>query len=37
MELKGQCLEIVEKFCYLGDAIGASGGALDSVISRIRI
>lgn len=36
MELNGQSLEIVEKFCYLGDTIGAGGNAVDSVKTRIR-
>ena len=26
----------VEKLCYLGDTIGARGGAADIVITRIR-
>ena len=32
----GQTLEVVEKFCYLGDTIGARGGAEDSITGRIR-
>ena len=35
IELHGQSLEIVEKF-YLGDTTGASEGACDSVIIRIK-
>ena len=29
-------LESVEKFCYLGDMIGAGGGARDASITRVR-
>ena len=29
-------LECVEKFCYLGDMIGARGGARDAAITRVR-
>ena len=29
-------LECVEKFCYLGDMIGAGGGAKDASITRVR-
>ena len=36
IELNGQCIEIVEKFCYHGDTTGPTGGAVDSVITRIR-
>ena len=36
MELNSQSLEIVEKFCDLGDTIGARGNAVGSVITRIR-
>ena len=32
----GENLEVVEKFCYLGDTIGSRGGAFDSVTARIR-
>ena len=32
----GQCLDIVEKFCYLGDTIGARGSVEDSVTARIK-
>ena len=32
----GQSLDIVEKFCYLGDTIGARGGVEDSVTARIK-
>ena len=34
--INGQSFEIVEKFCYLGDTIGATGCAADSVVMRIR-
>ena len=36
IELIDQSLETVEKFCYLGDTIGAREGGFDSVITRIR-
>ena len=29
-------LEIVDRFCYLGDVIGAGGGAEEASIARIR-
>ena len=32
----GHQLEVLDKFCYLGDTIGARGGAEDSVTTRIR-
>jgi hypothetical protein len=32
----GQELECVEKFCYLGDMIGAGGGAEEAVTARVR-
>ena len=32
----GQFLEIVEKFCYSGETIGAREGAVDSVMTKIR-
>ena len=35
-ELNDQSLEIVEKFCYLGTTIRASGFVVDSVITRIE-
>ena len=34
--LNSRSLEILEKFCYLGDIIGARGDAFDNVITRIR-
>ena len=34
--LNGQSLEILEKFWHLGDKIGARGGVVDSVKTRIR-
>ena len=34
--INGQSLEIAEYFCYVGDTIGARGGAFDSVMTRIR-
>ena len=36
IELNGQSLEIVGNFCYLGSTIGATVGAVDSVITRIK-
>ena len=30
-------LECVDKFCYLGDMIGAGGGVEAAVIARIRV
>ena len=36
IQLNGHSLEIVEKFCYLSDTIGARGAAFDSVITRIK-
>ena len=35
-ENDGQFFEVVEKFCYLGDRIGARGGAVESVQTRVR-
>ena len=32
----GAALEIVDKFCYLGNMISAGGGAEESVIARTR-
>ena len=29
-------MEVVEKFCYLGDVIGKEGGAEESSIARVR-
>ena len=29
-------MEVVEKFCYLGDVIGKGGGAEESSIARVR-
>ncbi|KAK3891496.1 hypothetical protein Pcinc_004586 [Petrolisthes cinctipes] len=34
--LDGEAIEVVEKFCYLGDTIGAQGGAGASVMARVR-
>ena len=36
IELNGQSLKIVEKFCYLGGTTGARGGADDIVITRTK-
>ena len=36
IELNRHSLEIVERFSYLGDTIGARGNAVVSVITRIR-
>ena len=32
----GESLGVVDKFCYLGDVIGAGGGAEESSIARVR-
>ena len=34
--LDGQAIEVVQKFCYLGDMIEAQGGAGAGVIARVR-
>ncbi|KAK3881726.1 hypothetical protein Pcinc_013851 [Petrolisthes cinctipes] len=34
--LDGEAIEVVEKFCYLGDSIGARGGAGAGVMARVR-
>jgi hypothetical protein len=34
--LQGVNLEVVHKFCYLGDMIGAGGGVEDAVRTRVR-
>ena len=34
--LAGSNLEVVDKFCYLGDMLGAGGGAKSSTITRVR-
>ena len=36
IELNDHSLEIVETFFYLGDSVGARGGAFDSTITIIR-
>ena len=36
IELNDQPLKIVENFHYLGNAIGARGGAFDSAITGIK-
>ena len=36
IELNGQSLETEEKCCYFGDKIVSQGGAVDSVITRVR-
>ena len=36
IELNGQSLEIVEKFCYVSDTLRATEGAFDIIITRIR-
>ena len=36
VECGDQILEVVDRFCYLGDTIGSRGGACDSVTARIR-
>ena len=34
--LAGSNLEVVDKFCYLGDMLDAGGGAESSTITRVR-
>ena len=34
LKLNSQSLESVEKFCYLGDTIGARRGAADNILAR---
>ncbi|KAK3882948.1 hypothetical protein Pcinc_012702 [Petrolisthes cinctipes] len=34
--LDGEAIEVVEKFCYLGDTIGAQGGTGAGVMARVR-
>lgn len=34
--IDGEALEVVDKFCYLGEMISAFGGAEEAVIARIR-
>lgn len=34
--VSGQTLEITEKFCYHGDAIGVRKGVVDSIITCVR-
>ena len=36
VEVGGMSLECVNKFCYLGDVIGAGGGAEASAVARVR-
>ena len=35
--LAGSNLEVVDKFCYLGDMLDAGGGAESSTVTRVRI
>ena len=37
VSVEGAPIEVVDRFCYLGDTIGADGGASDSVGARIRV
>ena len=37
VECDGQSLEVVQKFCYLGDTIGARGGANTSVWLELEV
>ena len=34
--LAGSNLEVVDKFCYLGDMLDAGGGAESSTVTRVR-
>ena len=36
MILAGSNLEVVDKFCYLGDMLDAGGGAKSSTVTRVR-
>ena len=36
IELNNQYLEIVEKFCYLGNTIEAKWGAINSTMTVVR-
>ena len=36
IKLNGQPIEIVEKYCYLHNTIGAKGGTVDSITIKIR-
>ena len=37
IKLNCLCLEILERFCYFGDIIQPRRGAVDSVITRVRM
>ena len=34
-ELNGHSLEVAEKSCYLGDAVEATGGAVNKALGRV--
>ena len=34
--LDGDTLDMVDKFCYLGDTLGAGGGARECTVTRVR-
>ena len=34
--LAGSSMEVVDKFCYLGDMLDAGGGAESSTVTRVR-
>ena len=34
--LAGSNLEVVDKFCYLGDMLDAGGGAESSTVTKVR-
>ena len=36
MMLAGSNLEVIDKFCYLGDMLDAGGGAESSIVTRVR-
>ena len=37
MKLNGDNLEVVDKFCYLGDMLNSEGSVQDAVIARLRV
>ena len=36
IQVNGDTLECVDKFCYLGDMIGSGGGAEEASMMRVR-
>ena len=37
VKLNGDNLEVVKKFCYLGDMLNSEGSVHDAVIARLRV